>query len=108
MGLVCNRIKEEVINLEYGKRIIYDKQTGRVLNNTFEEMQGDLQEGLRPAEIDFIDLPFGDISLKDAIEYHVDVVTKKIVIDTRIEHVQTEAERIAELENIILESEGVI
>jgi len=94
--------------MQYGKRIIFDKQTGKVLNGCFEEMQGDLQEGLRPLEIDFVDLEFGDKTLSEAIEYHIDVVSKKIIVTKYIEHIQTEAERIAELENIILESEGLV
>lgn len=94
--------------MEYGKRIIFDKLTGKVLDGCFGEMSGDLQEGLRPTEIDFIDLAFGDTTLKEVTEYHIDVATRLIIIDSKTPHVQTEAERIAELENIILESEGVI
>ncbi|MBU3145397.1 hypothetical protein [Clostridium sp. CF012] len=94
--------------MEYGKRIIFDKLTGKVLDNCFGEMSGDLQEGLRPLEIDFVDLKYGDITLQEVAEYHIEIATKTIIIDSKIEHIQTEAERIAELENIILESEGVI
>lgn len=94
--------------MEIGKRIIFDKTTGKVLNGGFEEMSGNLQEGLRPSEIDFIDLPFGDLTLQEVTEYHIDVYTKTIVVDSKIQHIQTDSERIAELENIILESEGLI
>lgn len=92
--------------MEYGKRIIYDKAIGKVLNGTFEEMAGNLQEGLRPTEIDFIDLPFGDKILQDVDQYHIDVATKTIVIDSRLPHIETEAERLQrekeELENQLL------
>lgn len=96
----------------YGKRIIYDKNTGKVLNGTFEEMEGELQEGLRPLEIDFIDLPYGynDNNFKDAIEYHIDTSKNKlttplkdlIIITKYREHIKTPDEQIAELENQLL------
>ncbi|MBZ9633202.1 hypothetical protein [Clostridium sp. FP1] len=94
--------------MEYGKRIIFDKLTGKVLDNCFEEMSGNLQEGLRPLQIDFIDLPFGDIRLKEVLSYHIDTITKSIVVDSKAEHVQTDAEKIVQLETKLLESEGVL
>ncbi|MBZ9635574.1 hypothetical protein [Clostridium sp. FP1] len=94
--------------MEIGKRIIFDKLTGKVLNDTFEEMSGSLQEGLRPLEIDYLDLPFGDITLKEVLSYHIDIITKSIVVDSKAEHVQTEAEKIVQLETKLLESEGVL
>lgn len=93
--------------MEIGNRIIYDKVTGKVLYginyNCLGEC-GDALEGLRPTEIDFIDLPYGDKTLQDANTYHVDVVTKKIVIDTTIAHVAT----YEELQQQLLQAQGVI
>lgn len=65
--------------MEYGIRLIYCKNTGKILNYCLREMQGDLQEGLRPLEIDYIDLPYdyNDNNFKKAIEYHVDVTKDK-------------------------------
>lgn len=97
--------------MEYGKRIIFDKSTGKVLNYCLEEMAGDLQEGLRPLEMDFIDLPFGynENNFKEAIEYHVDIETKEIVIDKYKEiQLTPEQQIIKELENQLLLKEGVI
>ncbi|MBZ9622834.1 hypothetical protein G9F71_008210 [Clostridium sp. FP2] len=88
--------------MQIGKRIIYDKLTGKVLNDCFDEMQGSLQEGLRPLEIDYIDLPFGDTTLKEVIKYHIDVVTKKIIIDNKIEYAETTEEKLKRLENEML------
>ncbi|WP_034868569.1 hypothetical protein [Clostridium lundense] len=45
--------------MKIGKRIIFDKATGKVLNGTFEEREGDFQEGLRPKKISFLDLSYG-------------------------------------------------
>ena len=75
---------------QYGLRVIYDTQTGKVLNHCLGEMSGDLQEGLRPEEIGFIDLPYGydENNFKQAETYHVDVtqletasIVDRIVID---------------------------
>lgn len=92
------------MQLQYGKRIIFDKATGKVLNGTLGEMSGDLQEGLRPAEIDFIDLPYGDTTLEDAATYHIDVATKTIVIDSYKQHAPT----YEELQQQLLIAQGVI
>ena len=79
--------------IQYGLRIIYDPQTGKVLNYCMGEMSGDLQEGLRPDEISFIDLSFGydENNFKQAESYHVDVtqpetapIVDRIVIDKYI------------------------
>ncbi|NMM65505.1 hypothetical protein HBE96_23285 [Clostridium sp. P21] len=106
--------------MQIGMRLIFDKQTGKILNGVLGEMQGDLQEGLRPAEIDFIDLPYGynDNNFKEALEYHVDITKNKstasikdlIIIDKYIEHTETEEEKLkrekAELENQLLLKEN--
>lgn len=70
--------------MQYGLRIIYDKNTGKVLNGSFGEMSGELQEGLRPLEIDFLDLPYGDTSLALADQYHVDILNKVVIVDSAI------------------------
>lgn len=90
--------------LQYGKRIIFNKITGKVLDNCFGEMSGDLQEGLRPIEIDFIDLAYGDKIIQDASEYHIDVATKTIVIDSMATHTLT----YDELQQQLLQAQGVI
>ncbi len=102
--------------MELGRRIIYDKNTGKILNYCLEEMAGDLQEGLRPKEIDYIDLPYAynDNNFKEAMEYHVDVTKDKnttelkdlIIITEYIQRKETEEEKLRrekeELENQLL------
>ena len=90
--------------MEYGKRIIYDKATGIILNNCLGEMSGDLQEGLRPLEIDYLDLAYGDTTLREVLTYHIDVTTKTIVIDTKVNHIAT----YEELQQQLLQAQGVI
>ncbi|WP_291560134.1 MULTISPECIES: hypothetical protein [unclassified Clostridium] len=65
--------------MQIGKRIVYSKNTGKILNYCLEEMAGDLQEGLRPLEIDYLDLPYGynDNNFKDAINYYIDTTKDK-------------------------------
>ncbi|OPA76730.1 hypothetical protein BVG16_16295 [Paenibacillus selenitireducens] len=101
--------------MELGKRLIYDSQTGKILNGTFEEMAGSLQEGLRPLEIDFIDLPYGyaENNFRLASAYHIDVtkpkdapIVERIVIDGYVPQVPTEADRIKELEDQLLMQEN--
>lgn len=91
--------------MEIGKRVIFDKNTGKVLNGTFEEMSGSIEDNLRPLEIDFIDLPYGydKNNFKEAIKYHVNIETREIVIDEYIQKTKTPEElRIEELENQLL------
>ncbi|ACL19483.1 conserved hypothetical protein [Desulfitobacterium hafniense DCB-2] len=90
--------------MEYGKRIIFDPSNGRVLNYCLEEMSGNLQEGLRPESIDFIDLPYGDTTLRDVDAYHVDVQTRTVVVDSYREHTLT----YEELQQQLLIAQGVI
>lgn len=90
--------------IQYGHRIIFDAETGKVLNGCLGEMSGELQEGLRPPKIDFLDLPFGDTTLQDADQYHIDINTRTIVIDSRREHIPT----YEELQQQLLQLQGVI
>ncbi|MCY9532986.1 hypothetical protein M5X04_27120 [Paenibacillus alvei] len=101
--------------MQIGIRIIYDAQTGRVLNGVLGEMSGDIQDGLRPGKIDFIDLPFGynDNNFKKAASYHINAtkskaapIVERIVIDRYIQQPPTEAERIKELEDQLLVQEN--
>lgn len=97
--------------MEYGMRIIYDPQTGKVINKSLGEMQGDVQEGLRPSKIDFIDLPYGynENNFKQAIAYHIDVskpkevtLSERIVITECIPQTPSAEDRIRELEDQLL------
>lgn len=97
--------------MQYGMRIIYCNQTGKVLNKSLGEMHGDVQEGLRPQSIDFIDLPYGynDNNFKQATSFYVDVskpkeaaIPERIVITEYISHEPSAEDRIRELEDQLL------
>lgn len=101
--------------MKIGQRIIYDAQTGRVLNGVLGEMSGNIQEGLRPEKIDYLDLPFGydDNNFRKAMSYHVDVskpkmapIAERISIDSYIQQQPSEADRIKELEDQLLIKEN--
>lgn len=92
--------------VKYGHRIIYDTKTGFVLNGTLNKMCGDLPTNYRPKEIEFIDLDYDNEILENALEYHVDIATKQIIIDRYIDKEETEEEKLRrekeELENQLL------
>lgn len=103
----------------YGIRLIYDKVTGKILNNVLD-MQGDIAEWTRPKEIDYIDLPYdyNDNNFKNALGYHIDISKNKettdlkdlIVITKYREHIETEEEKLRrekeDLENQLLLAEN--
>ncbi|HCL4447474.1 TPA: hypothetical protein N2D04_002536 [Clostridium botulinum] len=96
--------------MQIGERIIFNKATGIVLNDCLEERydSGLTQEevnDLRPKEMDYIDLEYGSTVLDNADIYHVDVETKKIVIDKYKEHIETEEEK---LKNELLKTQAEV
>lgn len=101
--------------MQIGIRIIYDAATGKIINGALGEMSGDIQDGLRPEKIDFIDLPFGynDNNFRQAASYHIDIskpktatLAERIAIDSYIPQQQTDADRIKELEDQLLIQEN--
>ncbi|WP_125153085.1 hypothetical protein [Clostridium rectalis] len=101
--------------MEIGKRIIFNKSTGTVLNDCLEErfdsgLTDEMVDNLRPKEIDYIDMEYGNEILKNAIIYHVNVETKEIIIDKYREHIETQEEKLKrekeELENQLLLKEN--
>lgn len=89
--------------MNYGQRIVFDKNTGKVIS-VLGEISGSIQEGLSPSEIDYLDLPFGDITLKTADTFHIDIATKKIIIDTT----KTVEPTYEELKQQLLSLQGVV
>lgn len=63
----------------YGKRLIYDKNTGIIIND-YLNMEGSLQEYTRPKEIEFLDLPvnYENENLKNVKAYHIDITKDKV------------------------------
>ncbi|MBN3411182.1 hypothetical protein [Clostridium botulinum] len=90
--------------MQFGKRLIFDKNTGVILNNSFGEIVTTSNINLRPKEIDFIDLPYSynENNFKNAIEYHIDISKNKsttdlkdlIVITQYMERVETNEEKL--------------
>lgn len=95
--------------IQVGRRIIFDKITGAIIFNT-GEMQGDMPPREVINELDFIDLPFGQDSDKfmRAKVYHVDPITKEVVFDELVEPTLTPEQQIAELQQQLLQAQGVI
>lgn|GEM_PF-2990244 len=107
--------------MNLGKRIIYDKNTGLVLNGYLEErfdngLTEEMLEQVRPLEIDYIDIPYkyNNNNFKDAINYYIDTTKDKdktelkdlIIITEYIQRKETEEEKLRrekeELENQLL------
>ena len=104
-----------------GKMIIYNKETGLVLNDSFDKRQDeglteDKIKELRPDEVGVLNLPYdyNGNNFKEAESYYIDVNKDKettdlkdlIVITKYREHIETEEEKLRrekeELENQLL------
>ena len=99
----------------YGKRFIYDKKNGQIINMHLSS-EGNIKSEYRPLEIDFIDLPFNyeNEKLKNVELYHIDIskdknktnIDKMIIIDKYREQQESEQEKLLrekqELENQLL------
>lgn len=91
--------------IQVGNRIYYN-QNGKAIFTT-GEMQGDVLPRIENEVINYIDLPYGDTTLKDVSEYHIE--NGQIVIDKMIIPQPTPEElKIQELENQLLVASGVI
>ena len=95
---------------ERGNRIYYN-QLGKVLWMTGETkiIGGELDPHLENEIVNYIEIPYGDETLKDALKYHVDTELGELVVDEYVVYELTaEQKRIIELENQLLLVEGVI
>lgn len=105
----CYRLLREMVKLEIGRRIVYEKNTGNVVIDL-----GEIQGGVSPrpilGDIAYTDLEHGQNAdeFKRCVKWHIDPTTKQPVFDELTEPIQTPEERIAELENQLLIAEGVI
>lgn len=101
-----------------GMRIIYNLETGKVLNNSLYEIYGETAHDIRPEQIGILDLPYGynENNFKDALEYQIDVsksesspLSERIIITEYINREQTPEEKVQELENqlLLIENEKV-
>jgi len=89
--------------MQRGSLIIYDN-SGKIWVNT-GEAEGDILPNEIPLGLPYIETQFGELNGKRLISVNVEtqtLITEDIIIPL------TEQQRIIELENIILESEGLI
>lgn len=95
--------------MEVGRRIIFDKTTGKIIFDMGEH-SGDVPPLEPITEIDFIDLPYGQDSSKfnNAKSYHIDVATRQVVFDEFREPTLTPEQQVAELQQQLLQAQGVI
>lgn len=84
--------------------LIFYNENGEVLFVT-GEVEGNVSPNILPKSLYCVEINFGELKGKNLL--CVDIETNKIITENIIK-AQTEAERIAELENIILESEGLV
>lgn len=107
------------------KMLIYNKETGRILNNSLNErfdsgLTKEMIKELRQNEVGVLNLPYNynGNNFKEAVEYHIDITKDKnttdlkdlIVITKYREHIETEEEKLRrekqELENQLLLAEN--
>lgn len=95
--------------LKIGRRIIFDKLTGKVICE-MGEIAGDVLPREDINELDYVDLEYGQHNdkFRRANRYYIDSNTKKVVFDELREPIKTPEEKIVELENKLLIAEGVI
>ena len=85
--------------LQIGNRI-YFNQNGKVTHQTGER-QGDVLLNVENEVIQYIDLPFGDKTLENVQEFHIE--NGQIVVDKRFEiTLSAEQQQIIDLENQML------
>lgn len=76
--------------MKRGNRIYYN-QEGQILFQTYD-IDGDVLPHLENEVIQYIDLPYGDKTLENALEYHIE--NNKLVISKYREHIETEEEKL--------------
>ncbi|RXI46256.1 hypothetical protein DP145_06665 [Clostridium tetani] len=108
-----------------GKMLIYNKETGNILNGCLKErfdsgLTEEMIKELRPNEVGVLKLPYDydENNFKEALEYHIDISKYKestnlkdlIVITKYKEHIETKEEKLRrekqELENQLLMKEN--
>jgi hypothetical protein len=85
--------------MQRGNLVIYD-QTGKIFSQT-GEAEGSILQHEYPVGIPWIEIPFGTMATKKLISIDVSITPHQPIFED-IPHEQTDAERIAELENQLL------
>lgn len=87
--------------MKVGNRI-YFNQNSEIIHVAWK-CEGDVKTHLENEVISYIDLDYGDKTIENAIEWHIDIENKKIVVDKAREKIETEEEKLKrekqELEN---------
>lgn len=96
--------------MDVGRRLLYDAVTGEVLHDTGERSGDVLDRPEIHGEIKHLDLPYGQDLDKfmRIVRYHIDTDTKVVVFDELLPPVVSQEQTIADLENQLLEANGVI
>ena len=91
--------------MERGRRIIFDKATGKIYTDTGEAV-GDLFPHDEISGLDYIDFPYGYESdnFSKAVKYHIDTDTRTVIFDELIPLPMT----YEELQQQLLIVQGVI
>ena len=88
-----------------GTRIYYNNLGNPIM--ILGEIEGDTPPRVENEVVSYLDLPYGDTTLKDVSEFHIE--NGQIVIDKKIIPQPTPEElKIQELENELLVASGVI
>jgi hypothetical protein len=85
--------------------LIFYNENGEVLFVT-GEVEGDVFPNILPKSLYCVEINFGELKGKNLLG--VDIETKGLITEDIGIPLTTEQQRIAELENIILESEGLV
>lgn len=95
--------------IEVGRRIIFEKSTGKIIM-VMGEMQGDVLPREDLGELGYIDLEYGQYSdeFSKVKSFHIDPDTKKVIFDEIIEPVLTPEQQIAELQQQLLQAQGMV
>lgn len=97
------------MTIQVGRRIIFDKTSGEVIID-FGEMQGDVMERQHYDGISYVDLPYGYESDKflRVKKWHIDINTGLPVFDELFNPIPTSEQQIAELQQQLLQTQGVV
>jgi hypothetical protein len=92
--------------MQRGNLVIYDT-TGKIFSQS-GEIDGDVLPHEYPKGIPYIEIPFGTMAIKKLISIDVSKEVHEPVFEDIVIPITPEQQRIADLENQLLESEGLI
>lgn len=95
---------------ELGRRIIFEKTTGKIIVDFGEASGAVLPERETITELDFVDFPSGAYAdeFSRVLAMHIDPLTKQPVFDELADRPLNDQDYIEQLEDALLIQEGVI